>query len=97
MDLVIAALIFIIVSVAGLIRISVPPKPLPPPPALVKCPKCSAGSLLKDIACANCGNKKLSIKAANIQECPDCGIPPPELLCPKCGCDLTVLLLKKHT
>jgi ribosomal protein S27E len=60
----------------------------------VKCPKCFAASTLKDIACSNCGNKSLKFSAAKTPECSKCEIKGQKLPCPKCGCDLTQLLLK---
>jgi hypothetical protein len=95
MDLLIAWLIFVIVGVVGLFTLRVNRKKRAAP-GLVKCPKCGTGSTFEDIACPNCGNKKLKIKAAKVEKCGGCEIAPAKLPCPKCGCDITQLLLKAN-
>ncbi len=99
MDILIPALILVVLSIVGLTALKVPPKKPEPVPAPVKCPKCATGSHLKDIACPNCGNKKLKISRANpaspVAECPECKINAGKLACPKCSTDLIKLLIEK--
>jgi Zn finger protein HypA/HybF involved in hydrogenase expression len=98
MEIILFALIFVGVCAAGLASLNVKPKESDPP-GKVKCPKCTTESALKDIACPNCGNKKLKINRDDpvkpVVQCPECKIDAAKLPCPKCGTDLIKLLIEK--
>ncbi len=99
MDVLIAAFIFLIVSLFGLIALRVKPKK-PESPGSVKCPRCSTESSLKDTACPNCRSKELKIvktdPAKKLVECPKCKMEVTKLICPKCDTDLIKLLFEKN-
>jgi hypothetical protein len=98
MDLIVITLILVGVCAVGLSILPVKADGSDPP-GTVKCPTCATKSTLKDIACPNCGNKKLKINrddpAKPVVQCPECKIDAAKLPCPKCGTDLIKLLIEK--
>ena len=74
-------------TVVGFVFLPASPNEGEPPK--VKCPKCTTGSTISDIACPNCGSKAFKLGSP---ECPKCKMDQPKRPCPKCGCDLVALL-----